>query len=145
MPTRNATAIWEGGLATGSGRFRGQTGVSGAYSFDSRFADALGSNPEELLAAAEASCYSMALTLGLERAGFPPTLVETRAACTVDKVGEGFTITRMQLAVRATVPAIDDAAFQAIALATKDGCPVSRALHGNVPIDLEAVLVRPTA
>ena len=140
MPTRNATAVWEGGLATGSGRFKGQTGLSGAYAFNSRFGDAVGSNPEELLAAAEASCFSMALSLGLEQAGFPATSVETRAACTVDKVGEGFKITHMQLAVRAVVPRIDDATFQAIASATTEGCPVSQALRGNVQIDLEAVV-----
>lgn len=140
MPTRSATAVWEGGLAKGSGRFKGQTGLSGAYSFDSRFGDAVGSNPEELLAAAEASCFSMALSLGLEKAGFPATSVETRAACTVDKVGAGFKITRMQLSTRATVATIDDATFQSIALATKEGCPVSQALHGNVQIDLEAAL-----
>ena len=140
MPTRNATAVWQGGLAEGSGNFRGQTGLSGAYSFNSRFGDAVGSNPEELLAAAEAACYSMALSVGLEQGGFKPTKVETQAACTVEKVGEGFKITRMKLVVRATVPGIDDAKFQAIASATKDGCPVSQALRGNVPIDLDAAL-----
>ena len=141
MPTRNATAVWQGGLAKGSGTFRGQTGLGGGYSFGSRFENAVGSNPEELLAAAEASCYSMALSLGLEKEGFPPTRVETQAACTVEKVGEGFKITRMQLVARATVAGIDDARFQAIAAATKEGCPVSAALRGNVQIDLEATLV----
>ena len=141
MPTRNATAVWQGGQAKGSGTFRGQTGLGGGYSFGSRFENAVGSNPEELLAAAEASCYSMALSLGLEKEGFPPTRVETQAACTVEKVGEGFKITRMQLVTRATVAGIDDARFQAIAAATKEGCPVSAALRGNVQIDLEATLV----
>jgi lipoyl-dependent peroxiredoxin len=117
MPTRGATAVWKGGLA-----------------------DTGGSNPEELLAAAEASCFSMALGLGLEKEGFPATEVETRAACTVEKVGEGFNITHMKLTVRATVPGIDAAKFQAIASATKEGCPVSQALKGNVRIDLDAVL-----
>jgi osmotically inducible protein OsmC len=82
----------------------------------------------------------MALGLGLEKEGFPATKVETQAACTVEKVGEGFKITRMQLVVRATVPTIDDAKFQAIAAATKEGCPVSAALRGNVQIDLDAAL-----
>ena len=77
MPTRNATAVWQGGLAKGSGNFRGQTGLSGGYSFESRFGDSIGSNPEELLAAAEASCYSMALSLGLEKEGTPATSVDT--------------------------------------------------------------------
>lgn len=140
MPTRTATAEWKGGLQQGTGTFKGQTGLGGSYSFGSRFADATGSNPEELLAAAEAACYSMALGIGLEKEGFPATSVETSAACTIEKVGEGFKITRMQLTVKATVPNLDDAKFQAIAQATKEGCPVSAALKGNVQIDLTASL-----
>jgi osmotically inducible protein OsmC len=140
MPTRHASATWKGGLANGTGSFKGSTLPGGEYSFGSRFADAAGSNPEELLAAAEAACYSMALSLGLEKAGFAPTQVDTRAACTVEQVGEGFKITRMQLVVHATVPGLDDARFQSIAAATKEGCPVSQALKGNVQIDLEASL-----
>ncbi len=140
MPTRTATAQWTGGLKGGNGSFKGQTGLGGSYSFGSRFQDAAGSNPEELLAAAEAACFSMALSGGLEKEGFAPTKVETSAACTVEKVGEGFKITTMKLTVQATVPGIDDAKFQAIALATKEGCPVSSALKGNVQIDLVATL-----
>jgi osmotically inducible protein OsmC len=140
MPTRTATAIWEGGLQKGNGTFRGQTGLGGSYSFGSRFADATGSNPEELLAAAESACYSMALSAGLEKEGFTPTKVETKAECTIDKVGEGFKITTMKLTVRATVPNLDPEKFQAIAQATKEGCPVSAALKGNVQIDLDAQL-----
>ena len=142
MPTRTASAQWTGGLKGGSGSFKGQTGLGGSYSFGSRFQDAVGSNPEELLAAAEAACFSMALSGGLEKEGFAPTKVETQAACTVEKVGEGFKITTMKLNVEATVPGIDDAKFQAIALATKEGCPVSSALKGNVQIDLTATLTR---
>lgn len=140
MPTRTATAQWQGGLKGGSGSFKGQTGLGGSYSFGSRFEEAVGSNPEELLAAAEAACFSMALSGGLEREGFPPTKVETSAACTVEKVGEGFKITTMKLTTKATVPGIDDAKFQSIAQATKEGCPVSSALKGNVQIDLTATL-----
>ena len=140
MPTRNATAQWKGGLKGGSGSFKGQTGLGGSYSFGSRFENASGSNPEELLAAAQAACYSMALSVGLEHAGFTPTSVDTQAACTVDKVGEGFKITTMKLVVNAVVPGIDDAKFQAIAAATKEGCPVSTALKGNVQIDLTATV-----
>ena len=81
MPTRNATAQWKGGLKGGSGSFKGQTGLGGSYSFGSRFENASGSNPEELLAAAQAACYSMALSVGLEQAGFTPTSVDTQAAC----------------------------------------------------------------
>ena len=140
MPTRSASATWEGGLRGGNGSFKGQTGLGGSYSFGSRFQDAIGSNPEELLAAAEAACFSMALSGGLEKAGFSPTSVETKADCTVEKVGEGFKITTMKLTTTATVPNLDDAQFQAIAQATKEGCPVSSALKGNVAIDLPATL-----
>ncbi len=140
MPTRNASATWEGGLRGGKGSFKGESGaVSGAYSFGSRFESAGGTNPEELLAAAEAACFSMALSGGLEKAGTPATRIETKAACTIEKQGDGFTITTMKLIVRATVPGIDKAAFQQTAQATKDACPVSRALKG-VKIDLDATL-----
>jgi osmotically inducible protein OsmC len=142
MPTRTATAQWQGGLKGGKGSFKGQTGLGGSYSFGSRFLDAIGSNPEELLAAAEAACYSMALSAGLEKEGFAPTSVETQAACTVEKVGEGFKITTMKLTVKAVVPGIDDAKFQSVAAATKEGCPVSGALKGNVQIDLTATVTR---
>ena len=140
MPTRTATAQWQGGLKGGKGSFTGQTGLGGSYSFGSRFQEETGSNPEELLAAAEAACFSMALSGGLEKEGFAPTSVETQAACTVEKVGEGFKITTMKLTVKAAVPGIDDAKFQAIAAATKEGCPVSSALKGNVQIEMTAAL-----
>ena len=141
MPTRNASAVWEGGLKGGKGSFKGESGsIGGAYSFGSRFENAGGSNPEELLAAAEAACFSMALSSGLEKNGTPPTKVETKAACTVEPVPGGFGITTMKLDVTATVPGIDDGKFQEIAAATKDGCPVSKALAGNVRIELTARL-----
>jgi osmotically inducible protein OsmC len=141
MPTRHASAVWEGGLQQGKGSFKGESGaINGAYSFGSRFADASGSNPEELLAAAEAACYSMALSLGLERAGATPQRIETSAACTIDKAGDGFKITSMKLNVRATVKNVDAAKFKQIADATKEGCPVSGALKGNVKIDVDAQL-----
>ena len=140
MPTRNASAKWEGGLQGGKGSFQGESGaISGSYSFGSRFGDTGGTNPEELLAAAEAACFSMALAVGLEKNGTPATSVSTDAACTVEKIGEGFKITTMNLRVRAVVPGIEDAAFQEIAEATKVGCPVSQALAG-VSISLEATL-----
>jgi lipoyl-dependent peroxiredoxin len=139
MPTRSAQATWEGGLK-GSGSFKGQTGLGGQFNFNSRFADGAGSNPEELLAAAEAACYSMALSLGLENNGTPATRVETTAKCTIEKVDEGFSITRMQIETRATVANLDNDAFQKIAAATKDGCPVSKALKGNVDLQLTATL-----
>jgi osmotically inducible protein OsmC len=141
MPTRNASAVWEGGLRGGKGSFKSESGaIGGSYSFGSRFGDAGGTNPEELLAAAEAACYSMALSGALEGAGTPATRVETRAACTVEKVGDGFTITTMKLVVRATVPNVNADKFREIAQATKIGCPVSKALAG-VKIDVDATLV----
>ena len=140
MPTRNASAKWEGGLKGGRGTFSGQTGLGGQYSFSSRFENGAGSNPEELLAAAEAACYSMALSAGLEKNGTPPTSVETKAACTIEKVGEGFGITKMALEVHAVVPNVDDATFQRIAKETKEGCPVSKAIKGNVDISVNATL-----
>ncbi len=142
MPTRRASAVWEGGLRGGKGSFKGESGaIGGAYSFGSRFENAGGSNPEELLAAAEAACYSMALSAALEKAGTPATRVETEAACTIDKVGEGFKITTMKLTVRAKVPNVDQAAFMKAAEATKEGCPVSAAFKGNLKFELDARLV----
>ena len=139
MPTRKASATWEGGLKGGKGSFRGETGLGAAYSFSSRFENGTGSNPEELLAAAEATCFSMALSLGLEQAGTPPTRIDTEAACTVDRVGDGFKITKIRLSVRAQVPKLAEAKFQEIARATKENCPVSVALR-NVDIELDARL-----
>jgi len=141
MPIRTASASWtDGGLQAGKGSFKTQTGLASTYSFGTRFQEVPGSNPEELLAAAHAACFSMALSSGLEKNGTPPVKVETKAACTIEKVGDGMKITTMKLDVRASVPKLDDAAFQRIAAATKDGCPVSGALKGNVNILLTATL-----
>jgi len=141
MPTRKASAVWEKGLKDGKGSFKGESNsISGNYSFGSRFENAAGSNPEELLAAAEAACFSMALALGLEQNGTPAEKVETSAACTIEKVAEGFKITTMSLVVHAKVAGLDTAKFQQIAEATKDGCPVSKALKGNVNLTLSATL-----
>ena len=139
MPTRSASAKCEGGLKGGRGSFSGQTGLSGQYSFSSRFENGQGSNPEGLLAAAEAACFSMALSSGLEKNGTPPTSVETQARCTIEKVGDAFTITRIELDVTAKVAGIDNAKFQEIANTTKDTCPVSRALKA-VQISATATL-----
>ena len=140
MPTRTASATWKGGLKGGTGSFKGQTGLAGSYSFGSRFENAAGSNPEELLAAAEAACFSMALSAGLEKNGTPATSVDTTAKCTIEKVGEGFKVTKMRLEVRAVVPNVDEATFRKIAEGTKDGCPISQVMKGNVPIELDAKL-----
>lgn len=141
MPTRRASAVWEGGRK-GKGSFSGESGaIGGSYSFGSRFENATGSNPEELLAAAEAACFSMAFGLALEKNGTPPTRVETKAACSIESVDGGFRITRMALTVEATVPGIQDADFQKIATGAVEGCPVSKALAGNMEITLDARLV----
>lgn len=139
MPTRSASAKWEGGLKGGRGTFSGQTGLSGQYNFSSRFENGTGSNPEELLAAADAACFSMALSAALEKNGTTATSVETKAGCTIEKVGDAFTITKIQLETRAVVPNIDDATFQRIAADAKKNCPVSRAL-ASVDIQLTATL-----
>ena len=141
MPNRKASAVWEGGLRGGKGTFKGESGaIGGQYSFSSRFEEGVGSNPEELLAAAHAACYSMALSGQLEGNGTPPTRVDTTAVCTVEKVGAGFKITTMRLTTRATVPNIDPAKFQELANAAKDGCPVSQVFKGNLTVQLDAAL-----
>ena len=141
MPVRNASAVWEGGLRGGKGSFKAGTGLfGGAYGFGSRFEEAPGTNPEELIAAAHAACFSMALSAGLERGGKPPTRVETKASATLEKVGDAFRITRMKLVVRATVPGLDQAGFAKAAEDAKNGCPVSNALKGNVAFELDAKL-----
>ena len=141
MPTRNASARWDGGgLKAGKGTFSGDSGLTGAYTFASRFEDGKGSNPEELLAAADAACYSMALSAALERNATPPKWVETKAACTVERVGEGPKITTMKLQVRASVPGIDNATFQKLAEETKEHCPVGGAIKGIVAISVTAAL-----
>jgi len=141
MTTSSATAVWEGVLRSGRGQFNGKSGmIQGSITFATRFEGAKGTNPEELIAAAHASCLSMALSAGLEKAGSPPTRITTTASATIDKVGDGFKITRMRLEVRGQVPGIDQAAFAKAAEAAKEGCPVSQALKGNVPFELDARL-----
>jgi osmotically inducible protein OsmC len=139
MPTRKASAVWNGGLKGGNGSYRGESGLSGSYSFGSRFENAGGSNPEELLAAAEAACFSMALGGALEKNGTPATKVETSAATTIEKVGDAQTITKIVLTVKGTVPKIDKATFERLVQETKAGCPVSRALKA-VDITAQAEL-----
>ena len=141
MAIRNATAQWEGKLRDGKGSFAGESGMlSGAFDFGTRFGVTKGTNPEEMVGAAHAACFSMALSAGLERAGFPSTKIETAAKVTIDKVGDGFRITNIALTTRASVPGIDAAAFAAAAEATKTGCIISAAL-ASVPITLDAALV----
>lgn len=141
MPTSQATAVWEGKLKDGKGNFRAASGAfNGPYTFATRFEGKQGTNPEELIAAAHAACFSMALSAGLEKAGKPATRVETTAACTIDMVNGAPTITKMALSVRGKVPGLDQAGFQKAADEAKRGCPVSRALTGIPQITLDAKL-----
>jgi osmotically inducible protein OsmC len=141
MPTSSASAVWEGVLRSGKGHFKAGSGAfEGDYSFATRFEGSRGTNPEELIAAAHAACLSMALSAGLEKSGTPATRISTKASCTVDKVGDGFKITRMKLEVLGKVSGLDQAGFLKAAEAAKKGCPVSTALQGNVQLELDAKL-----
>lgn len=141
MPIRNAEAEWKGNLLEGSGHMKLGTGAyDGPYSFKSRMENGAGTNPEELIAAAHAGCFSMAFSAALGKAGFTPTRIHTTAGVHFDKVGDGFAITSIDLTMEAAVPGIDDAKFQNIAEAAKQGCPVSKALAGTT-IHLQAKLV----
>jgi osmotically inducible protein OsmC len=141
MPKRKASARWEGSLQEGNGTMRLATGsYEGPYSFQSRFEEGDGTNPEELIAAAHAGCFSMALSLILGTAGYEPEDIDTEATVQIDKVGDGFAITRIALNTRARVPGIDEEEFQKHAEAAKEGCPVSQALGAVETIELEAQL-----
>jgi len=140
MAIRSAEAEWRGNLAQGTGSVRSETGaLAGAYSFGSRFESAEGTNPEELVAAAHASCFSMALSNGLAKAGFTPTSVRTVARVHLEKGEDGFSVTRIALECVAEVPGLESEAFQLHANEAKTGCPISRALAA-VPIELHARL-----
>ena len=142
MPVRKAEAVWEGNLKEGKGKMKlGSGAFEGAYSFASRFEDAMGTNPEELIGAAHAGCFSMALSLFLGNAGYLPERISTVARVRLDKVGEGFKITKIDLETEAKIPDIDEKKFMEQAEAAKKGCPVSQALAGT-EITLKAKLVR---
>jgi len=132
MPTRKAHAIWNGTLKQGSGEMSVESGAwRGNYSAGSRFGDDKGTNPEELIGAANAGCFSMAFALMLEEAGFPPESIETDAAVTIERSGNGFRISNIHLSTRGRVHAIDAVQFRTIAEQAKAGCPVSQALAGT--------------
>lgn len=140
MPTRNADATWNGALRDGNGSFTTASGVvEGAYSFSTRFEDGSGTNPEELIAAAHAACFSMALANELGKAGHGSESVTTTAKVHLEKDDGGFSISKIELVTRATVPGVDDGEFQEIATATSKACPVSKAL-ASVEITLDATL-----
>ena len=140
MPVRTSDAEWNGSLKEGSGRMAFGSGAwEGPYSFGSRFEEAKGTNPEELIGAAHAGCFSMALSGILGKAGHSPERIATTAKVHLEKVGDGFTITRVELKTRGSVPGIDADAFRGHAEEAKKGCPVSRALTG-VDISVDAQL-----
>ena len=141
MPVRTAEAEWKGNLSRGSGRMKlGSGAFEGSYSFPSRFEEGPGSNPEELIGAAHAGCFSMALSHILSEAGHIPDVVHTTAKVHIDKVEDGFKITSIELQTKGKVPGIDEETFQEKAEAAKEGCPVSQALAGT-EITLEAELL----
>jgi len=141
MLTRTSNARWSGGLKDGKGTVALGSGAwSGQYSFGSRFENGAGTNPEELLGAAHAGCFSMALAAGLEKAGFKAESVATTAKVSIDKVDGGFKVVRIDLVTEAKVPGIDAAAFDEQAQAAKVGCPISKALAA-VDVTLDARLV----
>lgn len=144
MPVRKAEAEWNGNLAQGSGRLKVASGAfDGPYSFKSRFEEGQSAtNPEELLGAAHAGCFTMALTAQLTRAGYTATRIHTGAKVKLEKGGEAFSITLIELETEAEIPGIDDPTFQNYALDAKKNCPVSKALTGT-EIHLTAKLIQP--
>ncbi|MFZ5997967.1 MAG: OsmC family protein [Nitrospirota bacterium] len=141
MPVRKAEAVWSGTLKNGKGTVKlGSGAFEGAYSFASRFEEGTGTNPEELIGAAHAGCFSMALSLFLEQAGYKPERIHTTARVRIEKSGEGFNITSSELETEAEVPGIDEKKFMEQAEAAKKGCPVSQAL-ASTEITLKARLL----
>jgi osmotically inducible protein OsmC len=141
MPIRNAEAEWNGSLIDGKGHMKlGSGAFDGPYSFRSRMEEGAGTNPEELIGAAHAGCYSMALSAILGGAGLTPTKIHTKAAVKFEKVGDGFSITHIELTTEAEIPGTDAEAFQKFAETAKANCPVSKALSGT-HITLKATLL----
>jgi osmotically inducible protein OsmC len=138
---RSASAHWQGGLKDGRGTVTTDSGVLSQtqYSFSTRFENGVGTNPEELIAAAHAGCFSMALSHQLESAGLKADAIDTKAALTIEKVGAGFTITKVHLELRAKIPNADEAKFQKAAADAKAGCPVSRVLNAEITLDAKLV------
>ena len=140
MPVRTAEARWQRSLQDGSGTMRlGSGAFEGSYSFMSRMEDGPGTNPEELIGAAHAGCFSMAFANGLTQAGHKPQEIRTKATVHFDKGDQGWGISRIDLATEGTVPGIDEAAFKRLAEDAKKNCPVSKALAAT-PITLSATL-----
>ena len=141
MAVRTAKAEWKGNLRDGVGTLDSESGaVSGQYSFSSRFEEGTGTNPEELVAAAHSGCFSMALSANLTKAGHDPEYVRTTAHVHLEKGEAGFSIVRVDLVTRASVPGISEEEFLAEAEAAKKGCPISRALSDSIEVTLDAAL-----
>lgn len=134
---KKASAVWKGGIKDGSGTISTETGVlnEAPYGFKSRFENGKGTNPEELIGAAHAGCFSMALSLILGEAGMTPEKIETHAAITLDKVPDGFAITASHLEVTVRIPGADNAKFQELASKAKAGCPVSKVLNAKITMN----------
>ncbi len=137
MSVRKARAVWQGTGKDGTGQISSDSGVlsSTPYSFKTRFENEKGTNPEELIAAAHAGCFTMALAFQLQAAGFTPTELSTEAAISLEKDGAGFKITKSALTLRAQVPNIDQAKFDELAKAAEEGCPVSKLLNAEITLD----------
>ena len=137
MTIKKGSAVWEGSFKEGSGSISTESGAlkKAAYGVAARFEEEPGSNPEELIAAAHASCFSMALSLMLGEAGFEPAMIETEVAVKLEKVGDGFAITSSHLSVHARVPGIDTDTFSEVATRAKAGCPVSKVLNAEITMD----------
>ena len=134
--TRTASAHWAGGLKDGKGTVSTQSGVlkDSQYSFSTRFENGIGTNPEELIAAAHAGCFSMALSAELGRAGLTPETIDTTAALTFEKTDAGFTITAIHLETNVKMPGADRQKFDEVAQSAKKNCPVSRVLNANITL-----------
>ncbi len=141
MAIRTANAVWEGTLKEGQGTMKLSSGAyEGPFTWSSRFEEAAGTNPEELIAAAHAGCFSMAFSSQLTNAGFPPTRIQTTAHVHFEKLEPGWRIVKVHLVSEAQVPDIDAPQFQKLAEAAKQGCPISNALNPSIEIALEARL-----
>lgn len=134
---RSASAVWQGGLQDGKGSISTDSGVlkDTQYSFSTRFENGVGTNPEELIAAAHAGCFSMALSAELGKANIKPERIATKASVTLDKTDGGFAITAIHLDLTAKIPGGDKAAFDAAAASAKANCPVSKVLNANITLD----------
>lgn len=134
---KTASAVWQGDLKTGKGTISTQSGAlqDNPYGFNTRFEDAPGTNPEELIGAAHAGCFSMALSMMLGQAGLTAERIDTTAEVTLDKDGEGFSITAVALNLKARIPGATDEQFQQIANQAKEGCPVSKVLNATISLD----------